>query len=895
MKFGELLQEGVVPEWRDQYVDYLRGKKLIKKVKECKQALDQDKPHEGTPLVEPQQNPSYTEEGGFDLLGDSALPSSRHQPHEGHHEAHARGGRLLWSLSQKLLKEKQEDYDEAQENFMTWLDDELSKVDLFYLEKEQEIYRRFLVLEDQLYQLKEHQKFSHAQRKAKLSLEQEVELTFHFLKHMELPSLPLMKFLEPLLRNPKSKSHTALDDYDVNYRENLYRNGEISTDEEILEDELLLAHEQQRPSRAVLPTGTTAAENAQAARIRNRRDYIKRKFGTPYHVAKRQLRQATFEFYRSLTLLRLFRILNRTAFRKITKKYDKTCSTSLCEDYMKVVDNRLYFQTLDLLDKLIAHVEDLFITFFEPRLDKKQSLEKLKLMAFAMSLGDMRPQTFYSELGDSSFALGFGIPLLVLAIYHGLAHTFNHTMPEGPYLLQIWGGFLLLALAFLMFAVNFWVFDYYKINYKFIFEYDMLTALNWKQYMLIPSIGFALLTLLAWFSLNNFWPTQFPGRYWPWIFWGIMMVVFIWPGSQMYPASRRWLQVAVWRILLSGLYPVEFRDFFLGDILCSLTYVTGNISFFFCVYAQHWRGLLGKPGYKNKCGSLNLRLMGFFSTLPSIFRWLQCLRRYMDTGDWFPHLANMLKYLVLMLYQILLSVYRINRTSENRTVFIVFASINLIYLALWDLMMDWLLLHFGLKNFLLRDHLIYPNHYVYYAAMILDVVLRFQWVFYACFSNQIQQLAATSFLIAVAELFRRFIWVFFRMENEHATNVTTFRALKNLPLPYPVKTGVEKAVDRLVRLHFVQHSATHDLERLKDLERVNTSTSRHKQTPSVSDTEVGTPKRRKLTIFNIGDRINKAHIKDFQRRKTFRDYSDEEEEEEDDDDDDATPAAQSPS
>jgi hypothetical protein len=28
-----------------------------------------------------------------------------------------------------------------------------------------------------------------------------------------------------------------------------------------------------------------------------------------------------------------------------------------------------------------------------------------------------------------------------------------------------------------------------------------------------------------------------------------------------------------WRLLFSGFYPVEFRDFFLGDMYCSLTYM----------------------------------------------------------------------------------------------------------------------------------------------------------------------------------------------------------------------------------------------------------------------------------------------------------------------------------
>ena len=62
---------------------------------------------------------------------------------------------------------------------------------------------------------------------------------------------------------------------------------------------------------------------------------------------------------------------------------------------------------------------------------------------------------------------------------------------------------------------------------------------------------------------------------------------FFLTGNILYGNSRRWLQVALWRLLLSGLYPVEFRDFFLGDIVSSLTYTMGNISFFFCLYSHH--------------------------------------------------------------------------------------------------------------------------------------------------------------------------------------------------------------------------------------------------------------------------------------------------------------------
>ena len=70
---------------------------------------------------------------------------------------------------------------------------------------------------------------------------------------------------------------------------------------------------------------------------------------------------------------------------------------------------------------------------------------------------------------------------------------------------------------------------------------------------------------------------------------------FFLPGNILYGNSRRWLQVALWRLLLSGLYPVEFRDFFLGDIVSSLTYTMGNISFFF-VYIH----IIGKGHYQAK-------------------------------------------------------------------------------------------------------------------------------------------------------------------------------------------------------------------------------------------------------------------------------------------------------
>ena len=62
--------------------------------------------------------------------------------------------------------------------------------------------------------------------------------------------------------------------------------------------------------------------------------------------------------------------------------------------------------------------------------------------------------------------------------------------------------------------------------------------------------------------------------------------------------------------------------------------------------------------------------------------------------------------------------------------------------------------------------------------------MRSSWIFYVAFPGQKQHSAGTSFFIAFGEVFRRFMWNFFRMENEHMTNVGHFLAARDVPLPF---------------------------------------------------------------------------------------------------------------
>ena len=92
--------------------------------------------------------------------------------------------------------------------------------------------------------------------------------------------------------------------------------------------------------------------------------------------------------------------------------------------------------------------------------------------------------------------------------------------------------------------------------------------------------------------------------------------------------------------------------------------------------------------------------------MPGIWRALQCIRRYYDTRNAFPHLVNCGKYTFTILFYMSLSLYRIHESDTLKALFITCATINstycckssygypchtlmLIGAAVWDLCMDW--------------------------------------------------------------------------------------------------------------------------------------------------------------------------------------------------------------
>lgn len=221
-----------------------------------------------------------------------------------------------------------------------------------------------------------------------------------------------------------------------------------------------------------------------------------------------------------------------------------------------------------------------------------------------------------------------------------------------------------------------------------------------------------------------------------------------------------------------------------------------------------------------------------------------------------------------IMYYMTLSIWRVHKTTPNKAAFIVFAAVNAIYCSGWDLVMDWSLMDPYARRWpFLRDVLGYKQIWMYYIAIILDPILRFNWIFYAIYAEDVQHSAVLSFFVAFSEICRRGMWMIFRVENEHCTNVGRFRASRDVPLPYDLDDAptirpeqhIPSAQPSLDRPGTAPSQASGaDVE--QGLESGDT-TLRRRRTPRNNRT----PLMRGLTT--VGTIMHMAHAQDFERRR----------------------------
>ena len=713
--------------------------------------------------------------------------------------------------------------DERQAEFFTFLDKELKKIEEFYRIKEDEASERLQVLRTQLHEMRDRRITEIMKQKSALD---------------------------------GVKNNSAGTD-----KENVKLNGNggshfISKQvEEIMGRRSTIGKTSKAMAQMSSPPGPLAQQHIK----QGKKDYVRRDNGkdVKYAFAKRRLKTALQEFYRGLELLKSYSLLNRTGFRKINKKYDKATQARPPLRYMSEKVNNAYFVTSDVVDHHLMAVEDLYSRYFE-RGNHKIAVKKLRSKVGA---GDYSAVAFRNGLYLAA-GVCFAVAGLVDA-YFRLQDSRLST--QTSYLLQIYAGYFLIVLLFLIFVLDCRVWTANHINYVFIFEYDSRHVLDWRQVAELPCFFLFLNGLFIYLNFRQNADNWFY-IYWPLFLIVTTLLIMFLPLPILYHEARGWWARTNLRLACAPFFPVEFRDFYLGDMYCSQTYAMGQIEVFFCLYVNHWNN-------PPQCNSNHSRLLGFFAALPAVWRALQCLRRYYDSRNWFPHLANCLKYCGNIAYYATLSIYRIDMTYQTWAIFVTFALINGVYCSFWDVYLDFSLGDvFVAKHPFLRERLAYKQVWVYYAAILLDVILRQQWIFYAIFTRDSQHSAIMSFFVSLAEVLRRGMWSLFRVENEHCNNVGKFRASRDVPLPYDLP---DSRTTSPVQQREAQAPTTPASEQEQpastgvDIEAPSPGTTlRQRRSPVTPQT----PAMR--AIQRVGTIIGMAHAQDFERRRKSPDGAD---------------------
>ncbi|ERT01350.1 hypothetical protein HMPREF1624_02595 [Sporothrix schenckii ATCC 58251] len=671
-------------------------------------------------------------------------------------------------------------FDEVRErelDFFRFLDGELDKVETFYKLKEQQAGERLALLRDQLHEMR-NRRIDEIQRAKRRGIE-EAEIS------------PNASGDDDASRTRRAGNGSGNDNGGNSGRQS---DGEDNKGWDVYQDWIA-------PVRAKIfkpgPNSKALQKMPQTPRMLDRvlgggsgvpgveghRDYVRRPgdHDIPYRTAKRKLKLALQEFYRGLELLKSYAMLNRTAFRKLNKKYDKAVNARPPYRYMNDKVNRSWFVNSTAVDDLIVAVEDLYARYFE-RGNHKIAVGKLR--ALTKRPGDESGSAFRNGL-----MIGVGAVFAIQGTVDGAKKLFAGDpllATQTSYLMQLYGGYFLMLFLFTLFCINCRIWTINKVNYPFIFEFDPRSHLDWRQLSQFPSFFFLVFGLFIWLNFSDAAnPRLF--LYYPVILVGFTIALLFFPAPALWHRSRKWFLYSHWRLFFAGLYPVEFRDFFLGDMYCSLVYSMCNVELFFCLYANGWNS-------PQQCNSSHSRLLGFFSTLPPIWRLLQCFRRYRDTRNVFPHLVNGGKYTMTILSYVMLSLYRIHESHTNLALFITFSTINSFYTSFWDLFMDFSLVQLESRHFMLRDILALKRRWIYYVIMVLDPLLRFSWIFYAIFTHDAQHNTICSFFVSFGEVARRGMWALIRVENEHCANVAQYKASRDVPLPYHLHE-IDSALD----------------------------------------------------------------------------------------------------
>lgn len=249
------------------------------------------------------------------------------------------------------------------------------------------------------------------------------------------------------------------------------------------------------------------------------------------------------------------------------------------------------------------------------------------------------------------------------------------------------------------------------------------------------------------------------------------------------------------RRVIKGEIDISIRN---NDILLTDTFTSYNkVLVDFLVYLTAlFLGMQALPSGQNLSKELSKTHLQLYNidlllaNFPSFLRFKQCLQEFNQSGRKNrQHLYNAIKYSTSFFPTISLICFKAG-IFQTQSIWFFTTFINSSYSFFWDITNDW---NFGFfSKFLndkpnsnvLRSRLIY-NKSAYILAIVIDFQLRFLWVYKLFFVNNNSSGVFSSFfvmlfttelgnfLLEILEIFRRWVWVFLKIETEYVKMIST--------------------------------------------------------------------------------------------------------------------------
>ncbi|XP_027773970.1 SPX and EXS domain-containing protein 5-like isoform X3 [Solanum pennellii] len=328
---------------------------------------------------------------------------------------------------------------------------------------------------------------------------------------------------------------------------------------------------------------------------------------------------------------------------------------------------------------------------------------------------------------------------------------------------------LLVTIMVWLWGINLWVFAQANVNFPKIFDLDQNHLSHtqiWKcatwMTIIVPT------SMTAYLYLYSSGEVSLAASQ-PVLLYAAFAMALLCPFHIFYLSSRYFLLRTLWRIVFP-LQAIAFADFFLADILTSMSKVFSDLERSVCRMVHRQVATIAWFEGDSVCGSHSVAIP-IVLVLPYLFRLFQCLRQYKDTRDK-TSLFNALKYStavpVIFVSALQYHVFPDKWVNLYRPLWLVSAVVNCLYSFYWDLTRDWDLscftVVFKFNKPHILSHCLYGRKWVYFWVIGSNLILRCTWTYKL--SAHLRHNYLTVFTITALEMFRRFQWVFFRVENE---------------------------------------------------------------------------------------------------------------------------------